>query len=91
MPGVKVNRERIRSLAWRLLERLDDVAGRAGELIGAAGLAFLGAAVLLEGVLEVLAVVLAFLAAFLLAVLPRVKQWLEDAKPRVIRWYLTRS
>lgn len=91
MPGVKVNRERVRSLAWRLLERAEDLADRAGELIGAAGLAFLGAAVLSEGAREVVAVLLAFLAAILLAVLPRVREFLESARPRVIRWYLSRS
>lgn len=91
MPGVKVNRERARAFAWDFLERLEDFAARAGELIGAAGLMLLGAAVLLEGILEVLAVVLAFLMAFLLAVLPRVREFLENARPRVIRWYLERS
>lgn len=86
-----VDRERARVLAWRLLERLEDLADRAGELIGAVGLALLGAAVLLEGLLKVLAVVLAFLMAFLLAVLPRVREFLETAKPRLVRWYLSRS
>lgn len=91
MPGVKVKRERLRALAWDVLERLEDVADRAGELIGAAGLALLASAVILDGILELLAVVLAFLAAFLLAVLPRVREFLETARPRVIRWYLSRS
>lgn len=91
MPGSKVNRETVRRVAWSLLERLEDVAHRAGELIGAVGLAALGAAVLLDGWLEVLAVLLAFLMAVLLAVVPRVREFLEDLKPRVIRWYLRRS
>lgn len=88
---VKVNHERLRRLAWGLLERLEDVADRAGELIGAVGLAALGVAVLVDGLLEVAAVLLAFLAAFLLAVVPRVREFLEDLRPRVIRWYLERS
>lgn len=91
MAGSMVNRERARRLAWGLLERLEDVADRAGELIGAVGLAALGVAVLVDGLLEVALVLLAFLAAFLLAVVPRVREFLEDLRPRVIRWYLERS
>lgn len=86
-----VDRATARRVAWDVLERLEDLADRAGELLGAIGLALLGAAVLLEGVLEVLAVLLAFGIAFLLAVLPRVREFLETAKPRAIRWYLGRS
>lgn len=88
---VKVNRERLRRLGWDVLERLEDLAHRAGELIGAVGLAALSAAVLLEGALEVLAVLLAFASAVLLAVLPRVREFLEGLRPKVIRWYLERS
>lgn len=86
-----VNSERLRRAGWDVLERLEDLSDRAGELIGALGLAALSAAVLLEGVLEVLAVLLAFAAAALLAVLPRVREFLEDLRPRLIRWHLRRS
>lgn len=81
----------VRRLGWDLLERLEDLSSRAGELIGALGLLALSAAVLLEGLLEVLAVLLAVLAAALLAVLPRVRAFLEDLRPKVVRWYLRRS
>lgn len=91
MPRVKVNPERLRAVTWDVLERLEELADRAGEVIGAAGLALLAAAVMLEGILELLAVVLAFIAAVLLAVLPRVREFLEGLRPRVLRWYLNRS
>lgn len=88
---VAVDRERLRRAGWQALERLEGLADRAGDLLGALGLAALGAAVLLEGALEVLAVLLAFAMAVLLAVLPRVREFLEELRPRLIRWYLNRS
>lgn len=91
LPSLTIDPARVRALAWHLLERLEDLSSRAGELIGAVGLLALSVAVVLEGLLEVFAVLLAVVAAALLAVLPRVRAFLEDLRPRLIRWYIRRS